>query len=234
MGKLSQFSLTDMETVGCPFKYYKAMRDEDPVHYDEKANIYIVSRHEDIRKALAQPLVFSSGLGFEQQARAEYSDEIDAYYASQGLPKLINVVTSDPPYHTRIRSLMDKAFTAHRVASMEQYIKEVADALIDGFIDKGEVEFVHDFAIPFPIFIIADQLAVPPREGPHKKIRPRNCSRGPTLPARGTSARRHQFLYCHASRRCQTVDSISQRGSPMPTAAHGTMSSGVNAVRHES
>jgi len=164
MGKLPQFSIADTQTVGCPFDYYKAMRDEDPVHYDEKANIYIVSRHEDILKALAQPLVFSSGLGFQAQATADYSDEIDAYYAAQGLPKMINVVTSDPPYHTRIRALMDKAFTAHRVASMEQYITEIADRLIDDFIDKGEVEFVHGFAIPFPIFIIADQLGVPRSE----------------------------------------------------------------------
>jgi cytochrome P450 len=164
MGQLEQFSLADKNTVGCPFGYYQAMREEDPVHFDDKAGLYIVSRYEDVQKALAQPLVFSSGLGFEAQGRAEYSDEIDAYYASQGLPKLLNVVTSDPPYHTRIRSLMDKAFTAHRVASMEGYIREVADELIDGFIDAGQVEFVHQFAIPFPIFIIADQLGVPRSE----------------------------------------------------------------------
>jgi cytochrome P450 len=164
MGLLSQFSMADKETVGCPFDYYKAMRSEDPVHYDEKAKIYFVSRYEDINSALAQPLVFSSGLGFQAQGRADYSGEIDAYYERQGLPKLVNVVTSDPPYHTRIRSLMDKAFTAHRVASMDGYMRTVADELIDGFIDKGEVEFVHEFGIPFPIFIIADQLGVPRSE----------------------------------------------------------------------
>lgn len=161
MGKLDQYSLSDKHTLGCPFDYYDAMRRDDPVHFDEKAGVYILSRYEDVQKALAQPLVFSSGLGFQAQARAEYSAEIDAYYAREGLPELVNVVTSDPPYHTRIRSLMDKAFTAHRVASMEGYIREVADELIDSFIDEGQVEFVRQFAIPFPIFIIADQLGVP-------------------------------------------------------------------------
>jgi cytochrome P450 len=160
MKNLQDYTLADPKVTSCPFDYYKEMRSQDPIHFDEKIKTYIVSRHEDILKALAQPLVFSSGLGFKAQSRQAYEDAIEEYYRSHGLPKLDNIVTSDPPYHTRIRSLMDKGFTAHRVASMESYINEVANELIDGFVDDGKVDFVERFAMPFPLFIIADQLGV--------------------------------------------------------------------------
>jgi cytochrome P450 len=160
MKTLQEYTLADPQVTSCPFTYYKAMRSQDPIHFDEKIKTYIVSRHEDILKALAQPLVFSSGLGFKAQSRQAYEDEIEEYYRSHGVPKLEHIVTSDPPYHTRIRSLMDKAFTAHRVASMESYINEVANELIDGFVDDGKVDFVERFALPFPLFIIADQLGI--------------------------------------------------------------------------
>ena len=160
MKNLQDYTLADPQVTSCPFGYYKAMRAEAPIHFDAKIKTYIVSRHEDILKALAQPLVFSSGLGFKAQNRQAYEDEIEEYYRSRGVPKLEHVVTSDPPYHTRIRSLMDKAFTAHRVASMESYINEVANELIDGFVDDGKVDFVERFALPFPLFIIADQLGI--------------------------------------------------------------------------
>src|ERR1700737_4691184 len=141
MKNLKDYTLAHPQVTSCPFTYYEAMRSQDPIHFDEKIRTYIVSRHEDILKALAQPLVFSSGLGFKAQSRQAYEDKIEEYYRSHGVPKLENIVTSDPPYHTRIRSLMDKAFTAHRVASMEKAMTAIADDIIDGFIDDGRVEF---------------------------------------------------------------------------------------------
>jgi cytochrome P450 len=161
MKTVREYSLGDRKTVECPYDYYEAMRSEDPVHFDEKAGTYIVSRYEDIKQALAQPLVFSSGLGFKNQKRQGFSEEIDEFYRSKGIPKFEIIVNSDPPYHTRIRSLMEKAFTAHRVATMEGYISEIANALIEGFIDEGEIDFAARFAVPLPIYVIADQLGIP-------------------------------------------------------------------------
>jgi cytochrome P450 len=161
MKSVRDYSFGDRNTIACPYDYYKAMRLEDPVHFDEIAGSYIVSRYEDIKQALAQPLIFSSGLGFKNQKRQDFSDEIDEFYRSKGLPKFEIIVNSDPPYHTRIRSLMEKAFTAHRVATMEGYISDIANILIDGFIGEGEIDFVARFAMPLPIYVIADQLGIP-------------------------------------------------------------------------
>lgn len=159
MNKLADFSFADPETVACPFAYYKAMREEDPVHFDPKIGMYIVSRYADILEVVKQPVLFSSVEGFEEQLRQDYTPEIERLMIEEGLGPL-PLAVYDPPEHTRIRALMDKAFTPQRVRQMEEYVVDIVNELIDAFIDRGEAEIVEDFAIPLPMYIIADQLGV--------------------------------------------------------------------------
>ena len=67
---------------------------------------------------------------------------------------------TDPPYHTRIRKLMDKAFTAHRVKQLEPVIAAVVADLIEQLADKGQADGVNDFAVPMTIRIICKQLGL--------------------------------------------------------------------------
>src|ERR1700730_1797105 len=76
MRNVQDYTLGDPETATCPYDYYKAMRTQDPVHYDEKIKTFIVSRHEDIMEALADPITFSVEHGFNAQERQDYSGEI--------------------------------------------------------------------------------------------------------------------------------------------------------------
>ncbi|HKY92820.1 MAG TPA: cytochrome P450 [Nevskiaceae bacterium] len=160
MASVSDYTLADPQTATCPFGYYRAMREQSPVHRDPKLGMFIVSRYEDIMTALRAPHVFSSALGFAAQSAQDYTPEIDAYMAREGFGPIPMVLTSDPPAHTRIRTLVDKAFTAQRVAAMERYIVDLANQFIDRFIDAGKAEIVQDLAIPLPIYVIADQLGV--------------------------------------------------------------------------
>jgi len=67
----------------------------------------------------------------------------------------------DPPQHKVYRSLINKVFSAKRVEKMQAYMEQIVDELIDGMLEKGECEFVRDFATPLPVYVIADQLGVP-------------------------------------------------------------------------
>src|SRR3546814_2175732 len=71
------------------------------------------------------------------------------------------VIKDDPPAHTRVRRLMDKAFTAHRVASLEPRITEIIVGFIEKLADKaanGEVvDGVKDFAVPLTISVIRSE-----------------------------------------------------------------------------
>jgi cytochrome P450 len=102
----------------------------------------------------------------EMRAPPPEVKEIEA----KGWPKVNTMVTNDPPSHTRYRKLVDYAFTPKRVRAMKPYMDEIVNMLIDGFIGRGEVELVGEFAVPVPLYVIADQLGVPREDAPRFKI----------------------------------------------------------------
>jgi cytochrome P450 len=82
----------------------------------------------------------------------------------EGYPEVATLVTSDPPAHTRFRSLVNKAFTPRRIAEKEGRIRAIALELIDGFEADERADFVWQFAYPLPMTVIAEILGVPPAD----------------------------------------------------------------------
>ena len=81
------------------------------------------------------------------------------------------ILNLNGPKHARIRSLIARAFTARRVASLEPAIARMAEDLLDAMADRGAagsaVEFMHDFAYMLPVTVICELLGIPEadREG---------------------------------------------------------------------
>jgi cytochrome P450 len=71
------------------------------------------------------------------------------------------MLSKDAPDHTRIRSLVNKAFTARRVEALRSHIQDVVDELLDAVAPRGEMEVIGDFAYPLPATIICELLGVP-------------------------------------------------------------------------
>jgi len=163
MKPLSEISLVDPDVVTSPYDYYARMRAEEPVHFDEKAMAFLVTKYDDVQQALRMTDALSNKLGFEQAHRAEFQDELDAYMEEKGWgPHLSSDnFQVDPPEHSRRRALVDQAFTAQRVAGMEPHIEGIFRDLMDGFIANGKTDLVVDYAIPGAIYVIADLLGVP-------------------------------------------------------------------------
>ncbi len=160
MTALEKFSLANPEHLAWPFEFYDAMRREQPVYFDPTVGLYIVSRYEDLQTAIRQPNLFSTEEGFKAQFTYDFTDEVDAVFEKEGIGHVPDVILTDPPKHTRIRKLVEKAFTAHRVALMEAHITEVAVERIKTFADRGHAEMMREFAIPLPLQVIAEQLGV--------------------------------------------------------------------------
>lgn len=155
---LVQASLTDPSILAHPGAYYTAMRREEPVHYDEKLGMWLVSRYEDIAAVSRDPQTFSMEKGYQGIYASGFAAEFKEILERDGQGFFPDAIMSDPPYHTRIRRLMDHAFTAHRVKELEPRIAEVVGDLIDKMADKGEADAVNEFAIPMTIAIICEQL----------------------------------------------------------------------------
>jgi hypothetical protein len=75
----------------------------------------------------------------------------------------------DPPIHTRLRNLCAAAFTPARVTLLRAHIQDIADGLIDRFIDKGSADIVADLAAPMPAIVTAEMLGVPVSD--HQKLK---------------------------------------------------------------
>lgn len=159
MTGVEDFEFLDEAVQECPYDFYKAMREEQPVYQVPGMGFYIVSRYEDVLEALRSPDVFSSKMGFRP---GSVPAEAIRIYEEEGYGKEVDtLVSNDPPSHTRFRALVDRAFTPSRVKKMESYIDAIAQELIDSFIEAGEVDIHKQFSIALPLMVIADQLGVP-------------------------------------------------------------------------
>jgi hypothetical protein len=75
-----------------------------------------------------------------------------------------SMLFADPPYHTRLRGLVSKAFTAKRVEQMRPRIQEIVDELLDAIESADEIDLIEAFAGPLPTIVIAEMLGVDPAD----------------------------------------------------------------------
>jgi cytochrome P450 len=132
-----------------PHPAYARLREEEPVHYNERFGFWVLSRHDDVLSALKDWETFSSARGITLQAFT-------------GLKPMI--ILMDPPRQAELRGLLLRAFTPRRVAGLEDRMREIARELIEAFVGSGRCEFTRDFAAPYPTTVIAELLGIDPAD----------------------------------------------------------------------
>ncbi|MFE4208689.1 cytochrome P450 [Streptomyces goshikiensis] len=148
----------DPAFVADPFPLYRQLREDGPVRRVVIAgalDAWVVTRYEDGLAALS-----------DSRLSSDVRDASDARLLRQlptsgGESLMGNMLRSDPPDHTRLRRLVSKAFTAHRVAGMRPRIQAIADQLLDAVAPAGRADLVADFALPLPVTVISELLGVP-------------------------------------------------------------------------
>lgn len=143
-----------------PYGHYARLRAEDPVHWSEALNAWVLMRYHDVRAALLNPRLIS-GRRVESYAEAlpgEVKTELDPLFRQIG--KWIG--NMDPPDHKRLRRMVDLAFTPKMVEGLRPEIESLTEELLAGPARRGEMEFVGEFAYPLPAIVIAQMLGVPP------------------------------------------------------------------------
>lgn len=129
-----------------PYPWYARMRVEAPVWRDPVTDQWIVFRHADVRRVLADPATFSSAV---PPAPGQ-----DLFTTSMN-----NV---DDPRHRELRALVQKEFAPRRIAALAPRISAIIDELVDGLVGAGPgVEFVQAFSGALPAVVIAELLGVP-------------------------------------------------------------------------
>jgi cytochrome P450 len=81
------------------------------------------------------------------------------------------ILVMDPPDHTRLRTLVAKAFTVRRVEKLRPRVRELAESLVDDMIAMGApVDLVEEFALPLPVAVICELLGVPVVDRPRFRV----------------------------------------------------------------
>jgi cytochrome P450 len=158
---LEDATLADEAVLQNPFPFYKRMRENDPVHYDKVLNAWLVSRYADVRTVLLDSETFSMERGWQTNYAHGFIEEFVEILKRDGGGFFPDVIMTDPPRHTRVRKLMEQAFTAPRVKSLEAGITERVVRFIDKLPDAGEIDGINDLALPLTIDILAEQLGIP-------------------------------------------------------------------------
>jgi cytochrome P450 len=158
---LEDATLADEAVLQNPFPFYSRLREEDPVHYDRTLNAWLVSRYADVRTVLLDAEAFSMERGWSTNYAHGFLEEFIEILKRDGGGFFPDVIMTDPPRHTRVRKLMEQAFTAHRVKALEAGITERVVRFLDQLPHAGEIDGINDLAMPLTIDILAEQLGIP-------------------------------------------------------------------------
>lgn len=156
-------SLLDPEVQACPFAYYAELRENAPVYRMPETGFWIISTYDDLREVLADPQTYSNDISIEQLAGesvAGLGRLYDAHLAEIGWGHVQTLQRTDPPEHSRYRRLVNRTLTPPMVKSMLPGVERVARELVDRFAEKGECEFISEFAFPLPGLVIAEQIGL--------------------------------------------------------------------------
>ncbi|MFK8050110.1 MAG: cytochrome P450 [Halioglobus sp.] len=156
--KPSDFDFFDEAVLNCPYDFYQTLQEQAPVYQLPEHDIFMVTRHADIKNLLKDTSIYSNNFNHLLKGPEPAQEVLDIY--AQGWDPVDTMITSDPPRHKVYRTLVNKVFSASRVDEMERYMEDIAHELIDGFVERGECDFIREFTTPLPVYVIADQLGV--------------------------------------------------------------------------
>lgn len=150
------------------FTEYTRGRSECPVSKSSFLPMWNVLKYDDCVAVLRDPEHFASSpqIALERAAadKGGTIPAIDLAKVFDSLPKMMRhmMVTTDPPDHQRLRSLVTRAFTPRMIAQLEPRISELSEELINGIENKDRFDLMEDFAVPLPIYVIAEILGIDP------------------------------------------------------------------------
>lgn len=144
-----------------PGSLYAELRSQSPIHRSS-LGFWVLTRHADCLAVLRDRRSSSDGRKVDPASvDAPVITQTPEGPAAEMFEELAPFLFRDPPDHTRLRGLVQKAFTPRVVESLRSEVVDIADSLIDEALERGEADLIGDFAHPLPVRIIAKMLGVP-------------------------------------------------------------------------
>lgn len=155
---MPEFNMFSPEMREDPYPFFVKMREVGSAVPVEPFGILAVSRYDDVMTVLRNPAHFSSTVfqNMIQMMAAPFIESEMLHFVQY------TMLGMDPPDHTRLRRLVNQAFTVRRVNALEPRIRAITKACIDTMKQKAEFDLVAELAAPLPVIVIAEMLGIEP------------------------------------------------------------------------
>ena len=165
------------EFTADPYPHYRVLRDEAPAHFAPEANVWCVSRYEDVQAVLRADDVFSSRAMFTMiMNNGKEGAPPLTWPALRFLVQLLvrtrlnpftfgkarNLIAEDGERHASLRNVVNRGFTPRRVAAWEKRAREVADECLARIARRARFDLVEELSVPLPVTIISEMLGIEP------------------------------------------------------------------------
>jgi cytochrome P450 len=125
------------------YAWFRTMRESKPISFNKQHNEWAVFGYDDVQRVLSDYSTFSSE------------------YMGTDNPIGSSIISTDPPRHRQLRSLVTQAFTPRTVAQLTPRITAIVNELLDGAAPSGRMDVIDDLAYPLPVIVIAELLGIP-------------------------------------------------------------------------
>ena len=158
--------LFDPEVQACPWEAYKMMRDQGPVYQDPKSGFFVVTRYKELREMVLDDESFlvrdpdATDSGTLWKSAYPWGEKIESAFRERGWLGGASLQGMNGTMHREVRSVFDHALRPKRIREMDAVAFDVATRLIDAFIDEGRCDWLEQFAVPLPLYVIGIQAGV--------------------------------------------------------------------------
>lgn len=164
-GRLAESVLDDAlvskEFLADPYPILRLLREEEPVYWSDSIGGWVLTKYDDILQTFKRTDIYSNEgrLGrvveyLSPELRSQLTT-FEGHYRTKGL------LHSDPPDHTRLKSLVQKAFSPRIIDAMRPRIQSIVNELIDAVEPAGRMEVIEDLAFALPVTVLATIMGVP-------------------------------------------------------------------------
>ena len=150
------FETSDPEFRRNPYPRYAELRESDVLHRTPDG-LWVLTRYDDVQAVVRDARLSS---------HPKHATDGRANRGGAGLPIVGDgtieiMLLADPPDHTRLRRLANKAFTPRAVEQLRPRVQELVDGILDTAVERGTFDVMADLAEPLPVMVICDLLGVP-------------------------------------------------------------------------
>jgi methyl-branched lipid omega-hydroxylase len=142
---------------------FATLRRENPIAYfpepilepfPQGPGYFAITKMHDLLEISRHPEVFCSGQG--AVSILDMPADMNEFYGS--------LISMDDPRHARLRKIVSGTFTPRMLNNVLEDVEKTAKKVVDGIVEKGEIDFVKDVSMPFPLLVILDMMGIPHSE----------------------------------------------------------------------